>query len=299
MKSIVRLTMIAMLSFLHGIAQNNDNIVKEFLSKDASYILTDMSYMNDAVFMGRRDSIAAPYILPSVGYYDSSGFFADASLSYLTATNEQRVDLFLLSAGYLFDAKKWSGGLSATGYFFNKESYNVQSEMTANLSGLISYDLDVLAISLALNSFFNSGSSTDVFSEIMLNRVFYADDRRLIMQPSFVVQLGTQNFYEAYYQSSRYGNRKGKGIGGQNQMSSSTLTLREATEFNLLNIGLSIPLQYHFSSFIFSFTPNLSFPQSSVAIRLDDTVIEEKLESIFYWSVGISYWFPTTTKKQF
>ncbi len=299
MKSIVRLTMIAMLSFLHGIAQNNDNIVKEFLSKDASYILTDMSYMNDAVFMGRRDSIAAPYILPSVGYYDSSGFFADASLSYLTATNEQRVDLFLLSAGYLFDAKKWSGGLSATGYFFNKESYNVQSEMTANLSGLISYDLDVLAISLALNSFFNSGSSTDVFSEIMLNRVFYADDRRLIMQPSFVVQLGTQNFYEAYYQSSRYGNRKGKGIGGQNQMSSSTLTLREATEFNLLNIGLSIPLQYHFSSFIFSFTPNLSFPQSSVTIRLDDTVIEEKLESIFYWSVGISYWFPTTTKKQF
>tara|TARA_R110002051_G_scaffold169498_1_gene240041 strand:+ start:12852 stop:13751 length:900 start_codon:yes stop_codon:yes gene_type:complete len=299
MKSIVRLTMIAMLSFLHGIAQNNDNIVKEFLSKDASYILTDMSYMNDAVFMGRRDSIAAPYILPSVGYYDSSGFFADASLSYLTATNEQRVDLFLLSAGYLFDAKKWSGGLSATGYFFNKESYNVQSEMTANLSGLISYDLDVLAISLALNSFFNSGSSTDVFSEIMLNRVFYADDRRLIMQPSFVVQLGTQNFYEAYYQSSRYGNRKGKGIGGQNQMSSSTLTLREATEFNLLNIGLSIPLQYHLSSFIFSFTPNLSFPQSSVTIRLDDTVIEEKLESIFYWSVGISYWFPTTTKKQF
>lgn len=258
-----------------------------------------MSYMNDAVFMGRRDSIAAPYILPSVGYYDSSGFFADASLSYLTATNEQRVDLFLLSAGYLFDAKKWSGGLSATGYFFNKESYNVQSEMTANLSGLISYDLDVLAISLALNSFFNSGSSTDVFSEIMLNRVFYADDRRLIMQPSFVVQLGTQNFYEAYYQSSRYGNRKGKGIGGQNQMSSSTLTLREATEFNLLNIGLSIPLQYHLSSFIFSFTPNLSFPQSSVTIRLDDTVIEEKLESIFYWSVGISYWFPTTTKKQF
>jgi hypothetical protein len=39
--------------------------------------------------MGRFDSI--PYIVPSIGYYDASGFFADASLSYLTKSNENRV----------------------------------------------------------------------------------------------------------------------------------------------------------------------------------------------------------------
>jgi hypothetical protein len=33
--------------------------------------------------MGRFDSITSPNIVPSIGYYDASGFFADASLSYL------------------------------------------------------------------------------------------------------------------------------------------------------------------------------------------------------------------------
>jgi hypothetical protein len=46
--------------------------------------------------MGRFDSITSPYIVPSIGYYDASGFFADASLSYLT-NRENRIDLFLLN----------------------------------------------------------------------------------------------------------------------------------------------------------------------------------------------------------
>jgi hypothetical protein len=46
-------------------AQHNNNIEK----KD-SYVLTDISYQNDAVFMGRFDSITSPYI-PSIGYYDA------------------------------------------------------------------------------------------------------------------------------------------------------------------------------------------------------------------------------------
>jgi hypothetical protein len=38
--------------------------------------------------MGRFDSITTPNILPSIGYYDACGFFADASLSYLMKSNE-------------------------------------------------------------------------------------------------------------------------------------------------------------------------------------------------------------------
>ena len=74
-----------------------------------SYVLTDISFVSDAVFMGRKDSISAPYLLPSIGYYDASGFYADASLSYLTHSEESRVDLFLLTAGYRFESKKWEG----------------------------------------------------------------------------------------------------------------------------------------------------------------------------------------------
>jgi hypothetical protein len=44
-------------------------------------------------------------------------FFADASLSYLTKSNENRIDLFLLTAGFRFDSNKLSGALSGTKYF--------------------------------------------------------------------------------------------------------------------------------------------------------------------------------------
>jgi hypothetical protein len=59
---------------------------------------TDISYQNDAVFMGRFDSITLN-ILPSIGHYDACGFFADASLSY-HEIDENRIDLFLLTAGF-------------------------------------------------------------------------------------------------------------------------------------------------------------------------------------------------------
>ncbi|WP_340201904.1 hypothetical protein [Ascidiimonas sp. W6] len=297
MKTILRLTVVIVLFFMEVTAQNNKNSIKEISSKQDSYILADLSYMNDAIFMGRRDSIAAPYIFPSIGYYDASGFFADISASYLTASSEQRIDLFLLSTGYLFDSKKWSGGISVTGYFFNEDSYNVQSEMTANLSGLISYDLKTVEISLSVNSFFNTSSRADIFGELVLSKILYLDKQRFLIKPSFSLGAGTQNFYEAYYKTSRLGNRKGKGSGGQNQTISNTIEINEATEFNLLNIELGMPFQYYHESFIFSFSPTLAFPQSSATITTEDLIIKEKLESVFYWSVGISYWFSTKKNK--
>ncbi|NER16809.1 hypothetical protein [Spongiivirga citrea] len=277
--------------------QQREEVIKE-VSNDDSYILADISYISDAVFMGRRDSIAAPYVFPSIGYYDASGFFVDATLSYLTASEEQRVDLFLLSGGYLFDKNKWSGGITATGYFYNDDSYNVQSEISASLNGLLSYDLDYIELSVSIGSFFTSGSSNDLFAGFFIERAFINKKENLLFQPSIGVNIGTQNFYEAYYQSSRLGNRKGKGSGNGGQTESNTVTFEESSSFNILNIELSAPIEYHYKSFIFSFTPSLSFPQSSVTIVTEDAVFEEDLDTVFYWAAGVSYWFKTKKKQQ-
>ncbi len=294
-KYIFSIVVVALL-FIEVSAQNNENSVKEMAEKEVSYILTDVSYISDAVFMGRRDSIAAPYLFPSIGYYDKSGLFIDVSASYLTSSTESRIDLFLVSAGYLFGSKKWSGGLSATGYFFNEDSYSVQSEMTANINGLLSYDFKVFEVALSASSYFNTGGSTDVFSELQLGRTFKADNDRFLIKPTFSVGFGTQNFYETYYQSSRLGNRKGTKPVGQHQSSSNSIVINEATQFNILNVELSSPIQYYYKSFIFSFTPVLAFPQSNATITTEDAVIKEDLESVFYWSAGISYWFQVKKK---
>ncbi|MFX0557882.1 hypothetical protein ACOCEA_13870 [Maribacter sp. CXY002] len=275
-------------------SQNSKRSAKEISTKNESYFLTDISYINDAVFMGRRDSVKAPYILPSVGYYDKSGFFLDASASYLTSSEENRVDLFLLSAGYLFNDSSLSGGISGTGYFFNGDSYNVRSETVGDISGFLTLDLKSIEISLLASTFFNDGSSADIFAGLMLGHTFSTTDNTFFISPTIAVYAGSQNFYEAYYNSSRLGNRKGKGQ-GQNTTSGSTVIteviIEEASKFNMLDLEVSLPLQYYYNHFIFSFSPVLAMPQSSATITTEDAVIEEDLDSVFYFSAGISYWF--------
>lgn len=270
---------------------------QEKTNDESSYFLVDMSYMNDAVFMGRRDSIAAPYLLPSIGYYDKSGFFADATASYLTSSDEQRIDLFYLTGGYLFDTDKWSGGISGTAYFFNEASYNVQSEVVADITGLLSYDFKVLELSIYASSYFNKNSSPDLFLGFLADKTIYAFERNLIITPRISVFAGSQYFYEEYYTTSRLGSRKGTGSGsGQGGTTTETITnveIAEASEFNILNMELSLPIQLHQKHFIFSFTPTWAFPQTSATLTTDEGVFEEDLENVFYWSLGISYWFNT------
>lgn len=300
MKSRLVLYALLLPSFYFGlIAQNNIQSVKEKSNDNQSYILTDVSYINDAVFMGRRDSIAAPYIFPSIGYYDKSGFFTDASASYLTSSDENRVDLFLISVGYLSNSEKLSGGISGTAYFFNKDSYNVLSETVGDITGMLGYDFKAFEVMLSASSYFNRESSADIFVGAMIDRTFYAADNKLLIAPSISIHAGSQYFYQEYYSTSRLGNRKGQGKGsGVTEPSVfTTVEIAEASKFNLLNVELSLPFQYYHKQFIFSFTPVLAFPQSSVTITTEDTVIMEDLENVFYFSAGISYWFYTKKGK--
>jgi hypothetical protein len=290
-----------LLSFIgtSSIAQGDKNSGKEKSSEDRSYFLTDISYINDAVFLGRRDSIAAPYIFPSIGYYDKSGFFADASISYLTGTEENRVDLSLITAGYLFDSKNWSGGISGTAYFYDKDSYNVQSEVVGDITGILSYDLKAFEVSLSASTYFNNGSSPDIFGGLMLDRTFYTFENNLLINPRVSLYIGSQNFYQEYYSTSRLGNRKGqgKGSGSSEPIEVTNVEISEASEFNFLNVELSLPLQYYHKHFIFSFSPVWAFPQSSATITTVDAIIKEDLENVFYWSAGISYWFYSKKEK--
>ncbi|RAJ14053.1 hypothetical protein [Arenibacter echinorum] len=276
-------------------SQNNKKSVQEKSNDNESYVLTDVSYINDAVFMGRRDSIAAPYIFPSIGYYDKTGFFADASVSYLTASNENRVDLFLISSGFIFNGSKISGGISGTAYFFNEDSYNVRSEVIGDITGVLSYDLKFLEITLSASTYFNKESSVDIFTGLKLDRTFYTLGNKLLLDPGISLYAGSQYFYQEYYSSSRLGNRKGKGKGTivTEPTTSTVVEIKEASEFNLLNLELSLPAQFYHKQFIFSITPSLSFPQSSATISTEDTIIKEELKNTFYWTIGVSYWFYT------
>lgn len=269
--------------------KNKSNKVDEGFS----YFLGDVSYINDYVFMGRRDSIAAPYLFPSIGYYNKSGFFANASLSFLTGPEASRIDLALLSTGYNYISDKFGAGISGTAYFFNEESNNVMSSVLGDLTGIVSYDFKLIETTLYLTSYFNDGSKTDFMGGLMFDRTFFTLNKNLWINPRISFYAGSQYFYEQYFRSSRLGNRKGKGMGnmGPGAPDSNMVNIEEVQQFKFLNTELELQLQYNYKHFIFSFNPTLALPQNSATIFNEDTLITEDLKPVFYWSAGISYWF--------
>src|SRR5476651_1404900 len=99
-------------------------------TKETSYFKISGSYLSNAVYNGRKDSLATPYITPSFGYYDKSGFYVSGSLSYLASAKESRIDLFSLDAGYDFNfTNKFSGSVYASKSFYNQASTAIQSDI--------------------------------------------------------------------------------------------------------------------------------------------------------------------------
>ncbi len=255
-----------------------------------SYLMTDVSAVTDAVFMGRRDTVAAPYLLPSIGYYHKSGLFAAASFSYLLASGEGRVDLFLFTGGIRFGKQDFNGSVSATAYLFNEESYNVQAETTADLSAALSYDWGPLETTLQASSYFGNGGSADFFAGIGLKGNLYTAGQQLLWQPGIAVYGGSQSFYEAYYNTSRLGNRKGGGMGSGSAGPAQELIVEEARNFELLNAEASLPLYVFHKQWIFSAEPILAVPFNPATVTGPDFSYTEDLQPVFYFRLGISYW---------
>ena len=274
---------------------SNLAISQNTINKESSYVSVNMSFINNAVFMGRKDSVATPYLYPSIIYHNSSGFYASGSFSYLTKSSKNRIDLFLISAGYDFSIKKLEGDISATKYSFNEDSNNVISEIEVDITASLKYDFNIVNLGLTANTYFNKSNRSDFFLSSEISRDFISNNQKFQISPTAGIYLGTQNFYEEYYINNRFGNgRSGQGSGqgsGGNIQTTTEIGIQEKEQFNLMAIEFSLPMWYEYESFIFSFLPTLAIPQNEATLEVDNLLVEEDLEPIFYWVFNVNYKF--------
>jgi len=279
------------------IGQTKDNQVQEESSNN-SYFDVSVNYISDAVFMGRKDSVTAPYLYPSITYHHKSGFYGSSSFSYLTKSDQSRIDLFLFTAGFDFTANKLFGDFSITKYFFNEESYNVISEVEADVTANLSYDFGFINVSVSASTFFNNNSSSDFFLSSELSQDFISNDQQFQISPTAGIYLGSQNFYEEYYINNRIGSDRGSGNGngngsgtGSTVQTITTVSIEESEQFDVMAIEFSLPMWYTNKNLTFSLSPALVIPQSKANIIVDEELVEEDLKETFYWMVGITYKF--------
>lgn len=267
-----------------------DSVERKIL-RSGSFSRVSLSYSSDFAYAGRKDSIALPYGLLSLGYYHKSGWFAQGFLSYLTASKEKRVDMGGLTAGYIYLPGRFYGGISGTAWFYNDSSYSVQSETGGNIYAFAGYDFHVIDLSIDATTLF--GGSMDFLSGIELSRMFFMANDQFKLTPTIYTQFGTQNYYSEYYTYRRSGSsHRGRGPGGGGMGGSGnegTMGNQEATKFQLLAFEFSLPAMYSAGKFRFYFIPTYIIPQSPSTLTTSMGTETENLENIFIWSIGASF----------
>lgn len=223
-----------------------------------SYWEAGVHYINDNVYLGRKDSATIPYLTTSLGYYHSSGLYVNGSMSYTSEEGQGRIDLFTLEGGYEFSAGNFNGGLSAAKYFYNAQSANVAAEMKGSLSAYAGYDLNV--VTLTAEGSMGFSTKPDFTAAFGMEHSFSLADDKLEITPTVTANASTQNYYDGYYSNRRYKvSRKRQQSGGPSYYDVSAM-VENASKFKILDYELSLPIKYTLNSFRFKLTPVLAIP---------------------------------------
>jgi hypothetical protein len=288
--SILSLLIIALMGSV--MAQDSTKVAKK------SYFKGSISYLTNAVYGGRKDSLVNPYITPSIGYYNKSGFFVEGSLSYLAASGDSGIDLFALQTGYDFTfGDQLSGGIYGSKYFYATSSTAIRSESKGSVGGNLSYDPGFATFSGGLDLSFSKKADINVLGAI--SHPFYLGDtgNEWSITPTTSVNLGTQNYFEDYLVNRK--NKVGKRMAGGNKSgkkggSSSTTTItttktKSSSSFNLLDYELSVPITYDSKKWGVYFTPTYAIPENPISVPSSTGIgyETESLVNTFYSELGV------------
>ena len=277
------LKLILFLSFLNFnlTAQIKNEVVKDSLKneiKDSitkkSYFKFSASYLSNYVYNGRKDSIATPYITPSVGYFNKKGFDLSFSGYYLNQANEHRFDFFSLDLNYNHEfTDNFSSGLIASRTFYNKSTSTLSSNIKGNIGANTDYDFGFIELFIEGDLLFSQ--KTDFALDIELEREFSLKNGKdeFKITPTFDVNFSTLNYYEGYL------NKKiGKKIlhNNPNIATVNAITTVDDNRFTLLDYEFSVPMSYQTKQFVFFLTPTYAIPKNTIYTT---TVTTTKLTS--------------------
>ena len=236
--------------------------------------------------MGRSDSAKAPYLTPSIHYFHTSGLFIRSSLSYLTAQEQNRIDLYTLSAGYGLYRKRFAAGVSASAYFFDKSSYTVQAEMNTYLNAYAGYDFHLLL--LYIDASLGFSDDTDVFLGATISHSFYLCRDKLLITPAVQINAGSQHYYNEYYsqRSVATGTHKGKGKGTPQAHPVTDIHLQAYDKFQVLDYEATLLASYTVHKLRFFASCTLTLPLNPATVISQEAVYTEELKNSVYWSVG-------------
>ncbi|GGB21091.1 hypothetical protein GCM10011511_51050 [Puia dinghuensis] len=266
-------------------------VKKDSTEKKESHWVFGATYLSNSVYLGRKDSVAVPYLTPSIGYHDKSGLFITGSISYLPGSGENRIDLSTIEAGYSHATDNFNIEVSAAKDFYSDASFAVTSAISGRLSAYLSYDFGFIEPSLDLGAEFSD--NTDIGVGLGLGHSFSIIEDHFEVDPTLHANLATQNYYASYYSKRRYNPKRQSKTGN-----SINASLGNASSFQIMDYEFEAPFEYTIGKKLkLNFTPTLAIPVNPSTVTLMTTsgnrtitqTTTEDLSTTFYFSLGFSY----------
>lgn len=100
------------------------------------------NYQTDTQYMGRKDSINTPLIVPNFNYSFKNGIFADGEAYFNAKT--LKLDGGYIAMGYELDKESWGASLAVSKFFFKSGVNVIRSDTKFSFDGSFYYDADWL-----------------------------------------------------------------------------------------------------------------------------------------------------------
>jgi hypothetical protein len=249
-----------------------------------SNIKLSLSYLSNAIYYGRKDTFAIPYITPSLTYHFKNGIYLEGSLSYVATKGEGQINSGGLTLGYDFYSKneKVSGDFYATKYFVSSASTSVNSAIKGALGGLVFYDFNAVTLSGGVDVFFSKKPDIALAFEASHDFLF-GKNYNWSVAPSAQINTGSQNFYEDYFTNTRYSIKRRRRI---TNTQSTVIVVKN--NFSVLDYEFSAPIRYDKRKWGLFVTPTYAIPVNPIKFSLNNgaTYKTEVLSNTLYIEAG-------------
>lgn len=289
----------------------NNCIAQNDSAEKKSFVKFNLNYLTNAIYFARKDSSPVPYLRSSITYNDKSGFYIGGGISLLVNSNEPvRIDLAEIEAGYNFSKGKFDAGFYGSKYFYSNASFAVGSELKGLTGVYLEYNLGIINVGGGADLLYST--NTDINANLNLSHEFESgeENNHWKFTPTLQANAGTQYFNQAYYEFRKFtfptksansgssnGSSSGKGSGkGHSNSSNSgsgtttptvkTLTFYDRNRFTILDVELSVPINYEKKDWGLYANPVVGFPTNAATFAIDNAVQKEKLSTIFFTEIG-------------
>jgi hypothetical protein len=120
----------------------------------------------------------------------------------------------------------------------------------------------------------------DYVTGIGLDHNFSLLDNTLNITPTVVMNLGTQNYYDEYFNSK---------LGKADKTFKTRKVISDANKFKPLDYEFSVKVTYRVKKWLFTLTPTYALPVNPATVVLPKRTVQEKLTNSFYLELDICH----------